>query len=91
MLDNQEPNRERGEIMKFYKRTLIGLILALTISISGLMQDTQACSRLLYVSKNAEHVLTGRTLDWYEDIESNLWVFPRGMKRDGAAGKNSAR
>ncbi len=77
--------------MKFYKRTLIGLILALTISISGLMQDTQACSRLLYVSKNAEHVLTGRTLDWYEDIESNLWVFPRGMKRDGAAGKNSAR
>ncbi len=91
-LGNQEPNGERGEIMKFYKRTLtIGLILALTISIFGLRQDTQACSRVLYVSKNAGHVLTGRTTDWFEDVESNLWVFPRGMKRDGAAGKNSAR
>ncbi len=78
--------------MKSYKRTVtVGLILALTMNTIGLMQHTQACSRVVYVSKNAEHVLTGRTTDWYEDIKSNLWVFPRGMKRDGAAGKNSAR
>jgi penicillin V acylase-like amidase (Ntn superfamily) len=28
-------------------------------------------------------------MDWVEDMASNLWVFPAGMKRDGAAGAKS--
>src|SRR5215469_8667772 len=28
-------------------------------------------------------------MDWVEDMSSNLWAFPRGIKRDGAAGPNS--
>ena len=28
-------------------------------------------------------VITGRTMDWKEDIMSNIYVFPRGMKRAG--------
>lgn len=28
-------------------------------------------------------------MDWVEDMETNLWVFPRGMKRDGGLGKGS--
>lgn len=28
-------------------------------------------------------------MDWVEDMHSDLWVFPRGMKRDGAAGPRS--
>jgi choloylglycine hydrolase len=28
-------------------------------------------------------------MDWKEDMYSNLWVMPRGIKRDGAAGTNS--
>ncbi|MDP1881122.1 MAG: linear amide C-N hydrolase, partial [Parachlamydiaceae bacterium] len=28
-------------------------------------------------------------MDWSEDMHSDLWVFPRGIKRDGAAGSNS--
>jgi choloylglycine hydrolase len=28
-------------------------------------------------------------MDWVQDISNNLWVFPRGMKRDGAAGPGS--
>lgn len=27
-------------------------------------------------------------MDWFEDMKSNLWVLPRGMKRDGLAAKN---
>jgi penicillin V acylase-like amidase (Ntn superfamily) len=30
-------------------------------------------------------------MDWGEDMRSNLWVFPRGMLRDGAAGPNSVK
>ena len=47
-----------------------------------------ACTRTLYVG-DGNLVLTGRTLDWDEDMYSNLWVFPAGMKRNGAAGGNS--
>ncbi len=28
-------------------------------------------------------------MDWKSDVETNLWVFPRGMKRSGEAGPNS--
>ena len=34
-------------------------------------------------------VLTGRNMDWKEDMASNLWALPAGMKRDGAAGPRS--
>ena len=34
-------------------------------------------------------VITGRFMDWGEDLKSNMWVLPRGMKRDGMGGKNS--
>ena len=28
-------------------------------------------------------------MDWGEDMHSNMWVLPRGMKRDGRGGKNT--
>jgi len=28
-------------------------------------------------------------MDWKNDVASNLWIFPRGMKRNGMAGPNS--
>jgi choloylglycine hydrolase len=30
-------------------------------------------------------------MDWKEDMHTNLWVFPRGIARDGTAGANSPR
>ncbi|MCS0497489.1 linear amide C-N hydrolase [Ancylobacter sp. MQZ15Z-1] len=46
------------------------------------------CTRTLYVGTE-DLVITGRNMDWKEDMYSNLWVFPAGMKRDGAAGPQS--
>lgn len=56
-----------------------------------MLQIAQACSRVIHMSEDGSHVVTGRNMDWYEDIESNLWLFPRGMKRDGNVGQNSAQ
>ncbi|MGL4514180.1 MAG: linear amide C-N hydrolase [Lacipirellulaceae bacterium] len=50
--------------------------------------DLAACSRAVYLGEEGL-VITGRTMDWVEDLHSNLWVFPQGMKRSGAAGENS--
>jgi penicillin V acylase-like amidase (Ntn superfamily) len=50
----------------------------------------QACTRAVYLGADGL-VITGRNMDWVEDMRSNLWVFPRGMARDGAAGPGSAK
>jgi penicillin V acylase-like amidase (Ntn superfamily) len=42
------------------------------------------CTRALYVGSD-NLVITGRTMDWGEDNHPNLWLFPRGMARDGAS------
>jgi choloylglycine hydrolase len=48
------------------------------------------CTRTLYVgSENL--VITGRNMDWKEDMFSNLWAFPAGMERHGASGPASIR
>jgi penicillin V acylase-like amidase (Ntn superfamily) len=47
-----------------------------------------ACTRTLYVGAD-NTVITGRNMDWKEDMASDLWVFPAGMTRDGAAGPQS--
>jgi penicillin V acylase-like amidase (Ntn superfamily) len=47
-----------------------------------------ACTRALYVAKDGT-VIVGRSMDWGEDMKSNMWVLPRGMKRDGRGGKNT--
>ncbi len=35
--------------------------------------------------------MTGRNMDWMEDMHTDLWSFPRGIARDGVAGPNSPK
>ena len=67
-------------------RLLILLIVAVVSTVST--APLTACTRVLYVAKDGT-VITGRSMDWGEDLKSNMWVLPRGMKRDGMGGKNS--
>ena len=46
------------------------------------------CTRVLYSGKNGM-VATGRSMDWKTEMHSNLWVFPKGMERNGETGANS--
>lgn len=42
-----------------------------------------ACSRAVYFGKEGQTV-TGRTMDWFvSDMDTNLWVYPRGLERSG--------
>lgn len=43
------------------------------------------CTRVLYHG-DGDRVLTGRSMDWKSELYTDLWVFPRGMERNGAAG-----
>jgi len=48
-----------------------------------------ACSRIL-LSNNPEHISCSRSVDWHEPLGAELWLYPRGMSVNGAAGQNSA-
>jgi len=54
----------------------------------GLASPAFACTRVVLKTDEGT-VMTGRSMDWVEDIGNNLWAFPRGMKHDGAAGPKS--
>ena len=55
-----------------------------TLLVAGMLTTyTQACTRVVYLGKNGM-VVTGRTMDWKEDLKSNIYVFPRGIERAGA-------
>ncbi len=69
-----------------HRCTAIALIAAIGLSADAV--PLAACTRVLYVAKDGT-VLTGRSMDWGEDLHSNMWVLPRGMKRDGMGGKNT--
>lgn len=48
------------------------------------------CTRAMYVA-DSNVVITGRSMDWMEDMGANLWVLPRGIAQTGAAGPNSIK
>jgi choloylglycine hydrolase len=75
--------------MTLATRTIAAILIASFVLSLGPTQPAQSCSRVLHASKDGSHVVTGRTMDWYEDVKSNLWAFPRGLQRDGAGGTNS--
>lgn len=64
------------------KKNLTGVVLLLAAVSLGSMQQVEACTRAVYIGPD-QMVVTGRTMDWKEDLHSNLYVFPRGIQRTG--------
>jgi choloylglycine hydrolase len=50
----------------------------------------QSCTRTLFTG-DGNLVITGRNMDWKEDMGSNLWIFPAAIVRDGEAGPRSIK
>lgn len=46
------------------------------------------CTRLVYLGVDG-NIITGRSMDWKSDLDTNLWALPRGMARNGQVGVNS--
>lgn len=62
-------------------------IAALALLSSAPLLRADACTRVVYQGPE-NTVLTARSMDWTEDLHSNLWIFPRGMERSGEVGSN---
>lgn len=67
---------------------LIRVLATLTAAAALLTAEAQACTRVVYHGPHGRNV-TGRNMDFKDPMVSSFWVFPRGMKRSGAAGPRS--
>jgi choloylglycine hydrolase len=71
------------------RKKLVAALAALMMTGGSLLPSiATACTRAVYVGNDGT-VITGRNMDWAEDMQTDLWVFPRGMERSGNAGPDS--
>ena len=76
----------KNVIRKQAKGLCFALVAGLTLSTT--VQQANACSRILLETGNGSFI-TGRSMDWIDpDLPSDLWVFPRGVKRNGGGSDN---
>lgn len=67
------------------KRLLCAGICALSLIISAV--SASACT-LSYWAPEKQHALTGRNMDWFSEMGTRLWIFPRGLERNGQTAEN---
>lgn len=65
----------------------IKLIILTLVLVAVYPTVSEACTRIVYQGPN-NTILTARSMDWKEDSMTNLWIFPRGMERNGEVGKD---
>lgn len=51
---------------------------------------SNACTRAVYLGPDG-NIITARSMDWKDDILTDLWILPQGTVRDGKAGSNSIK
>ncbi|HWV71242.1 MAG TPA: linear amide C-N hydrolase [Pseudosphingobacterium sp.] len=73
--------------MNVLNQTLLTVLVCLFITIPV---EVDSCTRVVYKGKN-NIILTARSMDWKDDILTNLWIFPRGMERTGVVGPQSVK
>lgn len=63
-----------------------GVITCIAIALTSF--ETDACTRFIYKT-GTDSFIVARSMDWAEDPKTDLWAFPKGMKRDGGLGDGS--
>jgi choloylglycine hydrolase len=68
-------------------------VLITCIALLGMMnlfswQKAEACTRVVYQGPDG-NIITARSMDWADEIPANLWIFPRGMERNGHTSHNT--
>lgn len=64
-------------------RTIFCMIALSTLFSFAYIVSIKACTRAVYLGEGGM-VVTGRTMDWKEDPQSNIYLFPRGLQKRAA-------
>jgi choloylglycine hydrolase len=72
--------------MTMIKKALISSLIG--GSLFWISLTAESCTRVVYQGNN-QTIITARSMDWKQDVGTNLWILPSGVKRSGNVGKNS--
>jgi len=67
---------------------LIAALLAFVLLSTMFASAASACSRATYLGPD-NMVITARSNDWKGSQHSNIWIYPKGIKRDSSGGEHS--
>ena len=59
---------------------IFAVAMAAVMAASLYAPEADGCTRVTYIGDKGD-VITGRNLDWIEDIPTNLYVLPQGLER----------
>ncbi len=76
----------KRKIRSIPRKAALAALLALPLGVAP--DIVGACTRFIYGGPD-NRILTARSMDWADEIGTNLWIFPRGVERTGLAGPNS--
>ena len=68
----------------FFIRTA-AILMMVALALAATPRTSDACTRCVYLGPD-NTVIVARSMDWVEDPGTEIYVLPRGMARDGAAG-----
>lgn len=76
--------------MKSMKKMALAVVgMAAMMGTAG-VNNADACTRVIYKGLDSLYVV-GRSLDWKTPIPTNIYVYPAGMEKVGAPGKNAVK
>lgn len=70
--------------------TLKSIVVSSILCLALIAPKVYPCTRVVYKGPG-NTVITARSMDWKDEIDANIWIFPRGLQRDGNVGKNSVK
>lgn len=73
--------------MHQFEKPMVALAVALVLFVPFL---GHACSRFTYAGPN-HTVVTGRSMDWSEDLKTELWALPAGLSKKGNGDSNGVK
>ena len=62
------------------KRNKLAVFSVVALGMMFFAEQNKACTRAVYLGPD-DMIVTGRTMDWKEDPQSNIYLFPRGMEK----------
>lgn len=88
-MDLMNLSNQESEIMSSYSNKLVFFVAAVLVVFS-IASPSWSCTRLLHVDKK-QGVIVGRNMDWFQDMATNIFVYPRGIERSGGDPVNSVK
>ena len=65
-------------------------LFSIALGVALFSVNSDACTRVIHTFKSGE-VMTARSMDWYLRYQTDIWKFPKGLKKEGLTPKNPAK